>query len=218
MIRINLLGKKKAAAVPFGLDEKLAKVGVSVDDFTELRLPLLRVAVVVVGLYIANYVPTYLHEQKMKELDEKMQKLQARTTELTRELGTKKDIRKQMEQLNKEEVELQRQLNAVNALQRDRANAFTTLNDVVINLNKTQKVWIEDLKYDKTKVNLNGRAWEFFPINDFVKAITESTRYYNVLFKEITAEDAKKPVPGVPEALQKTKKFSLEFNVRDQGE
>lgn len=219
MIRINLLGKKKIAAVPFGLDEKLEKLGISIDDLNELRPAIIRVAVLVTGLYVANFVPAYLHEQKIKELDEKVQKLSVRSAELTRELATKKDIRKQMEQLNKEEVELQRQLNAVNALQRDRAQAFQTLNDVVQQLNKSQKVWIEDLKYDKNKgVTLNGRAWEYFPINDFVKAITESTRYTNVIFKEITAEDVRKPIAGVPEALQKTKKFSLEFGVRDIGE
>lgn len=220
MIRINLLGKKKAAAVPFGLDEKLAKLGISVDDFNELRPFLIRAVVLVVGLYVANFVPTYLHEQKVKELDEKIQKLTARSSELQRELASKKDIRKQMEQLNKEEVELQRQLNAVNALQRDRSQAFQTLNDVVVHLNKSQKVWIEELKYDKQKslVVLKGSAWEYFPINDFVKAITESTRYTNVLFKEIVAQEVAKPLPGVPEALQKTKKFSLEFGIRDTGE
>lgn len=215
MIRINLLGKKKVAAMPFGIDEKLEKLGVSLTDFNDLRPAIVRIITLVVGLYIANFVPTYLHEEKMRELDEKQAKLTQKSSDLQKELNTKKDIRKQMEQLNKEEVELQRQLNAVNALQRDRASAFSTLNDIVQQLAKTQKVWIEDLKYENRKVILNGRAWEYFPINDFVKSIIESTRYTNVLFKEITAEDAKKLVAGVPEALQKTKKFSLEFIVRE---
>jgi len=215
MIRINLLGKKKIAAMPFGIDEKLEKLGVSLTDFNELRPALVRLITLVVGLYIGNFVPTYLYEEKMKELDEKQTKLAMKSGELQKELNTKRDIRKQMEQLNKEEVELQRQLNAVNALQRDRASAFSTLNDVVQQLAKTQKVWVEDLKYENRKVTLNGRAWEYFPINDFVKAITESTRYTNVIFREISAEEAKKLIAGVPEALQKTKKFSLEFNVRE---
>ena len=215
MIRINLLGKKKQAAVPFGLDEKFEKLGINLSDFNDLRPALVRVIALVVGLYVANFVPTYLHEEKMKELDEKQTKLAAKSAELQKELNTKRDIRKQMEQLNKEEVELQRQLNAVNALQRDRASAFSTLNDIVDKLAKSQKVWIEDLKYENRKVIMNGRAWEYFPINDFVKSITESTRFSNVLFKEITAEEAKRLIVGVPEALQKTKKFSLEFSVRE---
>jgi Tfp pilus assembly protein PilN len=215
MIRINLLGKKKVAAMPFGLDEKLEKFGVSFTDFNELRPALVRLLVLFAGLYIANYVPTYLHEEKIKELDEKQTKLAQKSAELQKELNTKKDIRKQMEQLNKEEVELQRQLNAVNALQRDRASAFSTLNDIVQQLAKTQKVWVEDLKYENRKITLNGRSWEYFPVNDFVKSITESTRYTNVLFREIAAEEAKKPIAGVPEALQKTKKFNLEFTVRE---
>lgn len=219
MIRINLLGKKKAAAVPFGLDERLEKLGFNLDEFNELRPALIRVAVLVAGLYVGNYVPTYLHETKVKELDEKLQKLTERSGELTRELSTKRDIRKQMEQLNKEESELQRQLNAVNALQRDRSQAFQTMSDIFGHLNKSQKVWLDDFKYEKTKgVTLSGRAWEYFPINDFVKSISESTRYSNVSFKEITAEKVQKPIQGVPEVLQKTKKFSLDFVVKDSGD
>jgi len=53
-------------------------------------------------------------------------------------------------------------------------------------------------------------------VNEFVKSISESTRYTNVKFKDVTAEAPKfKLIPGVPEALQKTKKFDLEFGVKE---
>jgi Tfp pilus assembly protein PilN len=215
MIRINLLGKKKAGNIPFGLDEKLEKLGISFSDFQELRSGLVRLASVAAGLYIANFIPGYLREEKMQSLALELQKLTARSAALDRELGAKKDIRKQMEQLNKEEGELQRQLNAVTALQQGRSLAFSILNDVVSKLEKAQKVWIEDFKYEGRKITLNGKSWEFLSVNDFVKSIAESTRYANVMFKEITAEDVKKLIPGVPEATQKTKKFALEFSVKD---
>mgnify|MGYP003704790209 CR=1 FL=1 len=83
-------------------------------------------------------------------------------------------------------------------------------------LGKSGKVWIDDIKYDRRSITLTGRSWEYFAINDFVKSITESTRYYDVLFKNIEAEMPRtKFVPGVPEAIQKTKKFSLEFKVKE---
>lgn len=215
MIRINLLGKKKVASVPFGLDEQFEKLGISLADLQELRPAIVRVATLAVGLYFANFVPTYLYEEKMRILGAELEKLTARSTELQHELAAKKDIRKQMEQLNKEEAELQRQLNAVNALQRGRSLAFGTLNDVMTQLTKTQKVWIEDFKYENRKVVLSGKSWDYFPVNDFVKSVTESTRYSNVLFKEVSAEAPKfKVIQGVPEAMQKTKKFFLEFDVK----
>lgn len=218
MIRINLLGKKKAAAVPFALDERLEKLGINVNELGELRSGLIRAAVMIAGLYVADYVPTYFHDIKAAELDEKSTKLAMQSAELQKELNSKRDIRKQMEQLSKEEVELQRQLNAVNALQRGRTAAFDTLNDVSAQLSKFPTIWIEDLKLENRKVTMNGRAWEWYPINDFVKEITESTRYANVLFKEVVSEDSKALIAGVPESVQKTKRFALEFNVKEAGE
>jgi len=216
MIRINLLGKKKTAAVPFGLDDKLEKFGIKGEELRELQPAIVRIIVLGIGLYIGNYVPTYLHDEKLRKLDAELSKLTSRSGELARELATKKDIRKQMEQLNKEEFELNRQLNAVNALQQGRSLAFNSLNDLMIQLGKTGKVWLDDLKYESKKMSLNGRSWEFFPVNEFVKTITESTRYTNVAFHGIQSEaSGVKPIAGVPEAMQKTKKFSLEYNVKE---
>ena len=102
------------------------------------------------------------------------------------------------------------------ALQQNRGMAFKTLDDIMEQLGKSGKVWIDDIKYDRRSITLTGRSWEYFAINDFVKSITESTRYYDVLFKNIEAEMPRtKFVPGVPEAIQKTKKFSLEFKVKE---
>jgi Tfp pilus assembly protein PilN len=216
MIRINLLGKKKSVAIPFGLEEKFALVGISVTDLRELRPSIVRILFLIMGLYFANYVPTYLHEEKIKQLDVELAKHTAHSAELMRELVSKKDVRKQMEQLNKEEVELNRQLNAVNALREGRSLAFNALNDLALQIQKVGKVWIDDVDYKGHHISLTGRSWEYFAVNEFVKGITESTRYLNVQFKEVSAESPKfKLVQGVPEALQKTKKFTLEFGVKE---
>ncbi|HEY8279427.1 MAG TPA: PilN domain-containing protein [Bdellovibrionota bacterium] len=216
MIRINLLGKKKVAKIPFGLDEKFERLGITMADIQELRPAFIRVVVILVGLYIADFVPTYLHDQRVAELDAELAKLTARSAELQKELSSKKDIRKQMEQLNKEESELRRQLDAVNALQQGRALAFKTLNDVVTQIDAVKKVWVDEFKFENRRVSMVGKSWEFFPVNDFVKSVTESTRYSNVVFKEILAEEPKgQMIQGVPEAMQKTKRFSLEFLVKE---
>lgn len=214
MIRINLLGKKKETRAPFGLDELLQKLGIGPDEFQELRPGLVRLAAAGVGLYVASSFFTYIHDERLHSLEADQAKVSAKAQELQKELATKKDIRAQMEQVTKDEVELQRQLSAVRALQQGRTVAFSTLNDVVSQLVKG-KVWLEDFKYEKGKVVLNGRAWEYFPMNDFAKAITESTSYSNVFYKDITAEEVAKPVAGVPEQLQKVKRFALEFALKE---
>ncbi len=70
MIKVNLLGKKKAAAgsIPFGLDEQFEKLGINAADLSEMRPALVRFGILLVGLYIANYAPTYYHEMQIQEL------------------------------------------------------------------------------------------------------------------------------------------------------
>jgi Tfp pilus assembly protein PilN len=217
MVKINLLGKKQAAGgTPFGLDERLAKLGLSGAELQEMRPHLVRFAVLLVGLYAANYIPSYLQEQKIQKLQAQMDQLDSQANVLRKELATKKDIRKQMDQLNKEEIELQRQLNAVNSLQKDRGLAFRTLDNLMISM--PQKVWINTIDYKNKVVSLNGSCWEYFPINDFIKVINESTQYADVNFKGITSTTAKDLVPGVPESMQKVKTFDVEFRVKAAGE
>lgn len=218
MIKINLLGKKHVAAgaIPFGLDEKLAKLGVTPADLMEMRTGLLRAAILIAGLYLANFVPIYFHEKKKAELDIVVNDLTSQAGRLSTELASKKDIRKQMDQLNKEEVELQRQLNAVSALQKDRSLAFRTLDSMIVSL--PQKVWFNSLEYRERAVTIKGGCWEYFPINDFVKSINESTQFTSVNFKGIVSENPAQIVTGVPEAMQKIKNFELEFKVKSTGE
>lgn len=218
MIKINLMGKKAASGggAPFGLDERLAQLGVSGADLQEMRPHLIRFAIMLVGLYLANFVPTYLQEQKVAQLQKEIDSLDAEANKLRAELTAKRDIRKQMEQLNKEEVELQRQLNAVSSLQKDRGLAFRTVDNLMISM--PQKVWIKSFDYKNKVVNLKGACWEYFPINDFVKVINESTQYADVSFKGITSSNAPEPVKGVPDSLQKVKDFEVEFRVKASGE
>jgi Tfp pilus assembly protein PilN len=218
MIKINLLGKKKSAGggVPFGLDEQFAKLGINPAELSEMRPALARFGVLLAGIYIANYAPTYYHEMQIKELDAEVAVLTEKANTLNQELATKKDVRKQMEQLNKEELELQRQLNAVNALQRDRSLAFRTIDNIIISL--PSKVWIDTIIYKNREVTMRGSCWEYFPINDFVKSINESTQYTEVVFKGITTENPSSLIPGIPEAMQKIKNFDLDFKVKGSGD
>ncbi|MGK4422243.1 hypothetical protein ACSLVQ_28750, partial [Klebsiella pneumoniae] len=87
-----LLGRKKVAKVPFGLDEKLERLGINATDLQELRPGAIRIVVIATALYAANYIPGYLHDEKVKQLDADMATLQQKSGELQWELATKKDI------------------------------------------------------------------------------------------------------------------------------
>ena len=123
-----------------------------------------------------------------------------------------------MESLNKEEMVLQRQLTAVNNLQKDRSIAFRTADNLVTSL--PAKVWISKYSFQDRRVSLSGACWEYFPITDFVRSINESTQYSGVSFKDVKAEALQGAplVRGVPAAAQKTKNFQLSFTVKSAGE
>lgn len=214
MIKINLLGKKHVAAggIPFGLDEKLAKLGVTPADLMELRPAFIKLGVLLAGVYLCNWLPGYLHEQKKAELDVQVAQLSEQSGRLAKELASKKEIRGKMDQLNKEEGELRRQLEAVNSLQKDRGIFFRNLEQFVTIL--PTQVWINSLDYRDRSVTIRGSSWEYFAINKFVELMNASTYFSGVIFKGITTEPPGTVVPGVPESLQKIKNFDMEFKVK----
>jgi Tfp pilus assembly protein PilN len=216
MIKINLLGKKKVANIPFGLDEKMAKLGVTTDDLTELRPQLIKLAILIAGVYLTNYVPNYLQAEKIKVLDAQIAVNTQKAQVLEKELASKKDLRRQMEDLNKGEVELQRQVNGILGLQKDRGIAFRTIDSLVASM--PAKVWMNDFSFNHRQVRVTGGSWEYFPINDFVKTITETSQFKDVIFRGIRADPPKGLIPGIAEQVQRTKSFELEFTVKGADE
>ena len=216
MIKVNLLGRKKRP-VPFALDEHLSKVGINVNELSNMRESLIKLGVLLVGIYLANFIPNYFYEEKIQELNQKQQVLTQKTVALQKELQATRDIRKQMDQLTKEEVEIKKQLDTINNLTKNRDIAFKSLDHVIRMLPK--KVWISKAAFKDKKMSVEGLCWEYFPINDFVKQINESTQYYNTVFKGIRASPVgEELVPGVPEAMQKIKNFGVEYAIKGSGE
>ena len=213
MIKINLLGKKKASAqVPFQLDERLAKLGVSTDQIMELRPQLVKLALLLVGVYAAGEIPAQIMAEKVRKLDQQIEQLGKTAQGLEKELASKKDLRRQMEDLNKGELELQRQLNAIVSLQKDRGLAFRTV-DSLVNL-LPGKVWVNEMSFNHRQMRITGSCWEYFPINDFVKSVSESSQFKDVIFRGIQTEPSKMKVPGIAEHMQRIKNFEMEFTVK----
>ena len=168
LIKINLLGKKQTPA-PSGLDVLLEKAGIKMDDLVALKMPLLKAGIMALGFYLAEYIPNAIQEQMIQELDVKLNAITQKTDALQKEVNAKREIRRQMEQLTKEENELNRQLNIISNLSRSRALAFKILDNITLML--PQKVWINRLEYTDGKLLVDGSSWEYFPVNDFVKSL-----------------------------------------------
>lgn len=213
MLRVNLLGKKKKQ-VPFGLDKLLEKAGITSGQLEELRPTGKILAVLLVGMYVIGAVPDYWLEMKVEELQARLNEVSARAETFRKELGNLKGVRQKMEALQKEEAEVDKQLTTIQALSLNRDLAFRSLNSV-LELMPTN-AWVEVLKYKDRVFTVDGAAWEYFTVNDFVRALSENTRFSAVTLRGIKADATKdRPIAGIPAADQKTKSFQLEFMVNN---
>lgn len=217
MIKINLLGKKKSAIPPqLAFLYQLEKIGINAEIVESLKWTLLRFLVLIIGLYAVAYVPEELLRREIAVLDAKLGVLSQRKVQLAADLAQKKDLRKKMESINKDEADLQRQLSAITALTKDRVIAFKTLENVTALL--PEKVWLKSINLTKeNRMNLSGSSWEHSPINDFVRAVTDTTQFTDVQFRGITSEGGS-TVPGISAAAQKIKVFDLDFRIKGPGE
>jgi Tfp pilus assembly protein PilN len=212
MIKINLLGKKKKPA-PFGLDKLLEKAGVSSGQIEELKPAIPRILFIAAAIYISYFIPNYFLEQKIAELQGQQAVVSEKLTKLRAELGSMKKTRDAMDKLTKEEAEIDAQLATIEGLSRGRSTAFTALNGILELL--PNKVWIDRITYSDGSFSINGSSWEYFSINDFVRSLSESTKYEAVTLKNIRADAPSGTLePGVPAAEQKTKSFQIEMLVQ----
>ncbi|NUM88015.1 MAG: PilN domain-containing protein [Bdellovibrionales bacterium] len=213
MLRVNLLGKKKKP-VPFGLDKVLEKAGVTSSQLEELRPSGKKIAVILVAMYLAGAIPDYWLQMQVDELQARYNEVNAQAETFRKELGGLKAVRQKMETLQKEESEVDKQLLTIQALSQNRDLAFRSLNSVLELLPQT--AWIDNFRYKDRLFTIEGAAWEYFTVNDFVRALSENTRFSAVTLRGIKADAIQGvPVAGIPSVDQKTKSFQLEFMVNN---
>jgi Tfp pilus assembly protein PilN len=212
MIKVNLLGKKKLGGLPPQLQAALDKAGITPEELYELRPGLIKVAVIAAGIYLGGIVPATLHQTKLDELATTLDDVSKKEEELRGSLKQKQAIRQQMNQLNNDERDMRSQLDAVNALQRDRGLSFRTV-DLFTKI-LPERVWISEIKLSDRNVNLQVSAWTLPAANEFIRAITESTQFTDVRFNSITTTPPSAPVEGVRESVQAVKTFELSFKVK----
>lgn len=218
MIRINLLGKVKKKG-PFGIDveEILAKLGYkgSIDDILAYKGQAIKVAVAFMGVYVASLVPTMWLETEMAKTEKESQKYQTQIDALEKELAGKKQVRNQMTKLQSEEDEIKRQLQIIGSLASNRSLVFKAIERVSGLI--PENAWIDTLDLGDTSIRLQGSAWDFSNINDFVRGLTENVQFSNIHLQGITTTDIPNPVAGIPKYLQKVKNYTIEFNWRNRA-
>lgn len=215
MININLLGKKKAQAIP-GLDKIFEKIGIKGIDPEFARQAGMKIAALAIGLYVGFFVPNYLYELERDELRARLDGMNEQIKTLQKQYDAKKDIRKQMEELTKQETEAKRRLDIIMKIARDREVAFRTFENFTNLL--PQKVWLNRVEFNNLSLTLEGSAWEYPSVNEFIKSLSESA-YFDAVTLRTVAADASSALnlPGVSASVQKQKNFNVEMLLKGQG-
>ena len=208
MIKINLLGKKKKPA-PFGLDKALERAGINEAQIEELKPSLPKLLVIVAVLYLAYFIPNYFLEEKVTELRAQQDVVGNKLTGIKAELASLKKVREAMDKLTKDEADIEAQLSTIEGLSNGRGAAFQALNSIIQIL--PDKVWFDRINYNSGAISLTGGSWEYFAINDFVRSLTENTKFEAVTLRNIRAEPPGALQPGIPAADQKTKNFQIDM-------
>jgi Tfp pilus assembly protein PilN len=172
MIRINLSGKKKATGT----------VNVAVDQVKSFfksdpryRGQAIKVVVLVSAFYLITLLPSLWLENELAKIDADFKVLENQSTELQKEADSKKKIVAQMKKLSEEEVEVKRQLQIIGSLASNRSLVFQAIERVGILL--PEQAWIDHLDLVEDAIKLNGAAWEYSNVNDFVRGLTENTQF-----------------------------------------
>ena len=217
MIKINLLGKQKqqnTGASAGGLAGILAKLKLGNLNSPEGKEMGQKALALGLGLFIAYYIPMYIHDTKLAELEARMEVITKKSEALNKELVALKDVRRQMEELTKGLEELQRQLDIIEQLRAAKTFAFKLVDSVGQLIPRT--AWLNHMEFNNaSNLFIEGSAWEYYSVNDLVKALSDSPYFDAVTLRSIQTEDNRNLQWGVPPEIQKVKNFQLEMLVKD---
>lgn len=214
MLKINLLDRKSKVSTDKvqELLEQLGLADLTIEDKRLIGGFFAKLVLLFVVFWAANFFPEHIKQQKLAELDQKVNVLEASIKKLEAQLKAKEEVRNEAAAIQKKEDELKGKLAVVSSLDSDRYRAFKVMD--TISLLIPEKVWIEGLTFNNKQVQFSGSSWEFVPINDFVALLKQSGVFDGVILKSINSTPAGTPVPGVPLALQTMKKYDISMDIK----
>lgn len=216
MIKINLLGRKREKNP---LQELLIKLGVKDVSWPTIKEwylngPGIKLTVILVAWYAIGYGFTSYTESELARLNVELANLSRKNNNLQAELDNKKGIRAQMTRLMEDEELIKKKIRVIESLSEDRKKVFSILNELTLIIPK--EVWLDDIRLQSNKLMVTGVAWDFIPINKFLRALGSSVYFSEVRLQRVSVQDAPNYNPAVPKALQKLKKFELAMTMVTQ--
>ncbi|MBD64078.1 MAG: hypothetical protein CME62_02650 [Halobacteriovoraceae bacterium] len=171
MIEINLSPKQKNADIT-----KVAGF-----DLSQLNLKMLLISIIV--LYGVEPFVLDFFQSDIDAVDARLTKVQREQRSINTELRALESVKKQVEDLNKQEIALSQRVNAVKIIVDKRQNPFKIFKYIADNT--PQDVWLFELELDDRTLKLQGYSKSWKSIGDFLENLKSSIFFeQNITFNK----------------------------------
>ncbi len=215
MLKINLARKTSKGKGRSGASLSSVNLGESLSGLNDYIQGIMKIAIMVAGSWFVLGIPEKQIQKKVAELDTQIGTLNGEKNTLQAEVRKNSGVNAQMQETNKRIGEITRKLSIINALDMDRQVGFNIMN--LMSKTIPKKVWLETIRLNNGKIELAGASWELIPINHFLKILENSQKFIDIRLKSISSSPARKIIPGIPESLQRIKKFNVSMGIKQKG-
>lgn len=160
MIKINLSNAKKQVDIS----------NVGGFDLTKVKIKAL--LLVIVLIYIPDFVIVPMWEQEREEANQQVNAQQAKLSGLKRKVAQSAELEKQIKELKAQEENLGKKLTAVKEAINEKKNPASIL--LYIAKNIPEELWITSLEINDNLMNIKGQALDYVSIGNFVNSLKSS--------------------------------------------
>lgn len=160
MIKINLSNAKKQVDIS----------NIGGFDFTQMKIK--AVLVVIILIYIPDFVLVPLWEEEREVASQTIQTKQVELSNLKKKVTDSQDLEKQIRELKAQEENLGKKLTAVKQAISEKRNPAPIL--LYIAKNIPNELWIKELSIEQEKMTIKGEALDYTSIGNFVNSLRSS--------------------------------------------
>ncbi|MCM2349573.1 MAG: PilN domain-containing protein [Bacteriovoracaceae bacterium] len=160
MIKINLSNAKKQVDIS----------NIGGFDFTQMKIK--AVLVVIILIYIPDFVLVPLWEEEREVASQAIQTKQVELSSLKKKVTDSQDLEKQIRELKAQEENLGKKLTAVKQAISEKRNPAPIL--LYIAKNIPNELWIKELSIEQEKMTIKGEALDYTSIGNFVNSLRSS--------------------------------------------
>lgn len=193
MIDINLIPGKKS--------QGLGNVGGF--NFSLLNVKMLLISII--ALYGVDIFVSSHFDSKLEELTQKENAIRSEQRKVSGKLRNLAKVKKEVENLNKQEIVLAKKIDVIKKIVDKRQNPFKVLKYIAENTPKD--IWLNELEFKDNKLKLLGNSKSWKSIGKFLENLKTSIFFNtNISYKE--PEGVEKTFKG-----QRVEVFEIEANV-----